>query len=240
MNSVNNSQKNKKKKRFLPNFCYDFVKITGAIPTLIWFRTKVFRPFKTKTPRGGVLISANHKSLIDPIIVHTAFSSRRLHSLATKDLYNTKTKAKFFNLMNCIMVDKENFSLSSFHDVVNRLSDGKAVVIFPEGKLNREDGNALLAFKSGAVLMAHKAKAPILPVYIVKREKWYHRQHVIIGDPVDVRAIAGDMPTMEALDRASSYLRDREIELREYYEERITAKKRKKTAENKEKEVVTQ
>ena len=124
----------------------------------------------------------------------------------------------FFKQMHCIIVDKENFSLASFREVVECLDDGKLVVIFPEGKLNDDSPNTVLAFKSGAVLMAHKASAPILPMYIIKREKWYHRQRIVVGQAIDIREILGKMPTMQQLNDMSDMLREKEIELREYYE----------------------
>ena len=218
MNSEKRSSKSKKWKQLLNNICYDFVKLTGAIPVLLYLRPKIYKPFHNKTPKKGVLVSANHRSLTDPIVVHTVYPFRRMHCLATKELFNTKVKDVFFHLMNCIVVDKENFALSSFHEVVSKLSEGKMVVIFPEGGINSDREDTIRAFKSGAVLMAYKSKTPILPIYIVKREKWYHRQRIIVGKPFDVCEAVGKMPTLEQLNKASEMLREREIELRSYFE----------------------
>ena len=217
---MNSEKHSKKKKKWRPfaNFCYDFVKITGAIPMLLWMRPKIYYPFGRPKKKGALLISANHRSLLDPIVVHLAFAARRLNCLATKDLYTNKAREVFFNQMHCIVVDKENFSLASFHAVVNCLKEQKAVVIFPEGRVNRDKGDTLLAFKSGAVLMAQKANAPILPIYIVKREKWHQRQRIVVGQPFDVTAYLGKMPTMQALTEVSDTLREKEVELREYFE----------------------
>jgi 1-acyl-sn-glycerol-3-phosphate acyltransferase len=175
-----------------------------------------------------VLISANHRRFLDPIIVHTAIKWRRLHCLATKGLYDTKLKARFFNLMHCIEVDKENFSISSFHEVVTRLEDGKAVVIFPEGQINAEEGKGVLTFKSGAVLMAHKSGAPVLPMYIVKREKWYQRQKIVIGELFDVKSALGPMPSIDDLSSVSATLREKELALSAYYDEMLLKKNKRK------------
>ncbi len=216
-NNSKNRRKPSKTRNPFQHFCYDFVKVTGALPALLWMRPKRYYPFGKPNTRGALLVSSNHCSMVDPIVVQLAFPLRRLHSLATKDLFSSKAKSAFFHQMHCIVADKENFSLSSFHEVVSRLQDGKMVVIFPEGTVNREGADALLAFKSGAVLMAHKAGAPILPMYIVKREKWYHRQHIVLGTPIDVVDMLGKMPTMQDLTRVSDLLREKEIELREYF-----------------------
>ena len=218
MSSLKNSSPKKKKKRLFHNFCYDFVKITGALRILLWMRPKIYYPFGKPKLKKGALVSANHRSMLDPIIVHLAFPWRRLNCLATKDLYSTKARERFFNQMHCIVVDKENFSLNSFHTVVECLSDDKIVVIFPEGGLNRDTTDTIHAFKSGAVLMAHRANSPILPIYIVKREKWYQRQRLIVGKPFDVRERLGAIPSMERLNEASAQLRNEELELRAYFE----------------------
>lgn len=218
LNSENNSKPKKNRKGFFYNFCYDFVRITGALPMLIWMRPKVYHPYGKKKLKGSLLITANHRGYLDPISVHVAFPFKRLNCLATKDLYNTKLKAKFFNQMHCIMVDKENFTVSAFHDVVERLCDGCTVLIFPEGRINNSEEDTLLAFKSGAALMAHKANAPILPVYIVKREKWYHRQRVVVGEPFYIEGAGKRMLSLDQLNAVSENLRQKELALREYFE----------------------
>lgn len=230
MNSAKNSKKRKRKLFY--NLCHDFVKVTGAIPVLLWLRPKLYRPYGTPTPRGAVMISANHNSMLDPVNLFLAFPKRRIHCLATKELYNTKVRAKFFELMHCIKVDRENFSVSAVHDVIDRLSDGRAVAIFPEGKLNYDDDVPFLTFKSGAVMMAHRAGAPILPIYIVKRTRKYQRQRIVIGKPIDLREILGERPSLDELSKASEIVREKEIELKEYFESLPIYKKLLK-AENK-------
>ena len=221
MNSVKNSKVSKKRPFY--NFAYDFVRITGAIPAFIWFRFKVHRPSGTKLPNGAVLIVANHNSMMDPIIMNIAFLGRRMHSLATSDLFRTKFAAKFFDMMHCIKVDKKNFSVATFRSVSDRLEEGKAVLIFPEGQINRE--TEMLAFKSGAVLMAFRAKSTILPVYIATREKWLHRQHVVVGDPIDVAGQLGATPSMNDFQSISDQIRQQELWLMDYYETQICSKK---------------
>ncbi len=218
MNSTTKSNSQRPKKKIGKYFLYDFVKITSALPALVWLRPKVYRldGKKPEKIKGGVLISANHMSFEDPIIILITFWYRRVASLATKDLYKNKLLHFMFNCMHCIQVDKQNFSMSSLHAVFEYLSEDKAVLIFPEGGVNLQN-TEMNSFKSGAVLMAHRTKKPILPVYLVKPEKWYHRRRVIIGEPFDVATALGDRPTMQAMARVSEELRQKELELCEYY-----------------------
>lgn len=191
---------------------------TGAIPALIWLRPKIHYPEGRPDKKGALLVLANHRTIIDPILVQTAFPFRRMNSIATKDLFSSPAKEKFFTLMNCIKIDKDNFSTSSFHEIVERLGENKLVVIFPEGEVHVESGHEILAFKSGVVLMAHRSGAPVIPLYVAEKKKWYHRQHMVMGQAIDVRSMLGRIPTVDAIASVSTALRDKELELRAYYE----------------------
>ncbi len=199
---------------------------TGAIPGLIWLRPKIHYPDGRPNKKGAVLVLANHRTLIDPILVQTAFPFRRMNSIATKDLFSSPAKEKFFTLMNCIKIDKDNFSTSSFHEIVERLGENKLVVIFPEGEVHVESGHEILAFKSGVVLMAHRSGAPVIPLYVAEKRKWYHRQHMVMGQAVDIREMLGRIPTVDAIASASNTLREKEMELRAYYESHCQKKRK--------------
>ncbi len=228
MSSENNSKSRKRRRELFDNFCYDFVKITGALPMLLWFRPRVYKPKGVKIPRGSVLVSANHIDLLDPVKVFLAFPGRRVHSLATKDIYKNKFLIFFFNHVHCIQVDKQNFTISAFHDVVSRLKTKHMVLIFPEGQVNTANDDSLLAFKSGVVLMAHKGNSPILPLYIVKRESRWHRTRIFIGEPFHIQDLLGKMPTMQQLNAACDELRERELKLREEAEKILHKNKKQK------------
>ena len=98
------TEKNKTKKIKNPFrfFVYDFVKFTGALPVLIWYRVKCVYENKLakKKIKGGALICANHIGFSDPIILNIATWYRRMHFVATNDLFNTKLKAWFFRQYN--------------------------------------------------------------------------------------------------------------------------------------------
>ena len=155
---------------------YDFVKITAAIPGLLWFRPKkiyVSQRAREKI-KGGALLVSNHSGDIDPIILMFTVWYRRHHFIATTDLFNTKLKRFMFESFHCIEIDKENVSMKAFRDIVECMQKDKLVAMFPEGYLTRNE--EIQKFKSGAVLMAITAKKPIIPVYIKKRKSIFNRQ----------------------------------------------------------------
>ena len=223
MSSETKSPNKKKKKNY---FLLDFAKVTGCIPALIWMRPKVHYVGDKKTikPKNGVLIASNHVTFFDPIAMYCAFWYRRVHFLATKDLYKNKLFGWMLKSVGCIQVDKDNFSMASLHETVDRLKAGKAIMIFPEGTVNDQQED--LSFKSGSVLMAKLGGVPILPVHIVKPPKKLSRFHIVIGEPIDLADKCSRFPSVEELQKVSDYLQERDQALKSYYEENISKKKR--------------
>ncbi len=195
---------------------YDFVKITGAIPTLCWMRPKVVYLGAGKKPKiKGGMVCANHASFTDPVLVQCAFWNRRLEFLATKELFDTKVKSFFFSRMHCIPVDKQNFNVDSMHEVCDKLKEGKLVVVFPEGTVDH-DKEELIEFKSGALLMAYLADAEIIPTYIVPITKWYQRRVVLMGEPIRIRQLCA-FPSVQAIEAAGETLRGKVMDLKNQY-----------------------
>lgn len=194
---------------------YDFVKITAALPGFLWFRPKnVFASEKAKEKiRGGALLVSNHSSNIDPILLMFSIWYRRHHFIATTDLFQKKLNRFLFERFHCIEIDKENVSMKAFREIINRLQQDQLISIFPEGYLTENE--EVQKFKSGAVLMAVTAKKPIVPVYVKKRKNFFHRQCVVIGEPINPIEMCGKIPSLTEMDKISETLREKEKELKQ-------------------------
>ena len=218
MSSKTEQQKKKKCKNIFKYFVYDFIKITGAISVIVWLRLKTFYTSKKakKKIKGAALIYANHNSFKDPIILHNQLWYRRLYMVATKELFSSKLARWFFKQVLCIEIDKENVGVNSFKEIINTLNNKKLVAIFPEGHIN-ENKEKLDFFKSGIVLMAMQAKVPIVPIYIINREKWWQRQKIVVGEPINLPE--GKLNLVQ-INEFSALLRHKEMELIEFYNNR--------------------
>ncbi len=209
-------RKRKKAKLFSFKYLfYDFVKVTGGIPGLIWFRPKFVYQSKSakKKIRGGALVIANHVSKVDPVYVMIGIWYRRHHFVATKELFNGKFLNLLFKGFMCIPVDRENFSFSTFKEIVRHLEGGDMVTMFPEGKINT--GDDLQAFKSGVVHMALKADAPVVPIYVKKRKNFLQRLVFAIGEPIDLSSYYGARPNKQEIGELTQMLFDAEKQLEE-------------------------
>ena len=131
-------------------------------------------------------------------------------------MFDTPLKNWFFRKILCIPIDRENTEVSTFKTIVNTLKRKKVVGIFPEGHINNSEGTVDY-FKSGTTLMALKGGAPIVPLVIIKREKWYKRQVVVVGEKIDIKN--GNF-NLNEIDKISKSLREKEQELLEVYKKR--------------------
>ena len=194
-------------------FIYDFIRLTGSLPGLIWYRPKwLFESKEAKRRvRGGAILISNHIGFADPIFCMYALWYRRQHFVCLKQLYDHKPHWFFRNLLT-IPIDRENFNMNSLRAIEDELKADSVVTIFPEGHINVDEG--LATFKSGMVLMALRGKAPIVPLYIKNRKHFWNRVVFAIGESVDVTALYGSRPTMAQIEEVTALLKDKEEKLR--------------------------
>ena len=75
----------------------------------------------------------------------------------------------------------------------------------------------MAAIKSGIVLMAMQAKAPIVPVYIHKKEKSGDRNCIVIGEPINTFN-SDSMPSMAEINGCADAVYEKMLECKKLYE----------------------
>ena len=211
-----NAEKEKRPHEPRGYFMYDFAKATAAIPVLLWLRPRILYENEAAREhiRGGALVISNHVSFADPIAILAAIWYRRHHFICLKEFENKRSTKIFFKWFHCIPIDRENFGIDSFRQITGHLENGELVCMFPEGRINVDEGG-LSTFKSGMVLMALKSNTPIVPLYLKPKKHWYSRMTIAIGEPVRVDAESGRLPSFDQINAASSRLSEKEEKLRE-------------------------
>ena len=149
----------------------------------------IVMPYKTfgreNIPSGPAIICANHSSWMDPIYLAFAVPGRHhVCIMAKEELFKHKLFAKFFDAIGTFPVNRSVADMTAMKTALNVLKNGKKLAIFPEGTRSDEDG--AVSPKAGAVRLAEKVGAPMVPMYIPRRKKLFHRVKVIIGKPFSV------------------------------------------------------
>jgi 1-acyl-sn-glycerol-3-phosphate acyltransferase len=143
-----------------------------------------------KVPKTGPLvIAANHTQYPDPVLVCMAIP-RRMQWMGKKQLYEPPYK-RFFEFIGSFPVDREGGGRAGVRIALAYLAEGWALGIFPEGT-HKDDGTAREA-KSGAVMLATRGGAPVLPVFVSKMPGLVarlrgERLRLIVGDPITLDA----------------------------------------------------
>ncbi len=134
-------------------------------------------------------MAANHIQYPDPVIVCMAIP-RRMQWMAKKQLFEPPYK-RFFEFIGSFPVDREGGGRAGVRAALAFLAEGWALGIFPEGT-HKADGTAREA-KSGAVLLAIRGGAPVLPVFVSKipgplARLRGERLRIIVGEPITLDA----------------------------------------------------
>ncbi len=202
-------------------FLYDFAKLTGMLPCLLFWRPKVHRPFgKEPVPKGPFIVISNHNSFTNPVVLLLTIRKRHLNFMATTELNNVAAGRFVFRHFHLIPVDKDNFNMDTWYMLKDSLDKGNGAVVFPEGFVDTEE-DTVHPFREGAMLLALKTGVPVLPVYIGKRTSAFRRQHVIIGRLVRPGSTGGGALTMAGIRAFTELLYEKELELEQYFKREV-------------------
>ena len=153
--------------------------------------------------QGAVIIAANHHSFLDPQLIWH-FSPRLIYPIAAKWLFKVWWVSWILKGVGCIPIN------GSSHGAVAALKEGKAVLIFPEGRCT-PFGQVSPTYKvhKGVAVMALKTGAPVIPTYIGGTyEAWpvgkllprlFKTLTVSFGEPISFNVTSADIISDEIL-----------------------------------------
>jgi len=120
---------------------------------------------KDNVPKeGGVLLAANHVSMLDPIVVGCAID-RPVRFMAKRELFENPFLGVILRGLGAFPVQRGKDDKNAFHQALEVLRDGQVLGMFPEGTRSF-DGRLKKAY-SGAAVLAEKTGAYLVPVGIV-------------------------------------------------------------------------
>lgn len=163
---------------------YSFFRNVLGFVFKVYYRPKLIN--RENIPKDGpIIICGNHKHLFDQNLACIS-TKRMLHYMAKIEYFEDKRKAWFFKMAGCIPVNRKIHDHDASNHAVDLLKYGYAIGIFPEGTRNKTN-EFLLPFKFGAVSMAQKTGASIVP-FAITGEYRFRNNHLNIrfGKPFKV------------------------------------------------------
>ena len=120
-------------------------------------------PWPLPFGQGAVLVS-NHRSSIDPFFFQIK-APRPVHWMVAREYCEHPATGWFLRGAAVIPTRRSGVDTAATKAAIRLASQGEWVGMFPEGRINRTD-EVLLPGRAGAVLVALKARVPILPCYV--------------------------------------------------------------------------
>ncbi len=144
---------------------------------------------------GPVIFAANHASYLDPPLIGSGLH-RPINYLARESLFRFPGFGWYLRQLNVVPVDRDGAGAAGLRAILDRLLNGGAIILFPEG--TRTSDGQFLPARSGIGLTVVKSEAPVVPVRVFGTyEAWNrhqklprpHRVMVKYGEPMDFKAL---------------------------------------------------
>ena len=152
---------------------------------------KFYYPFKKENTKvlkdieGPVIFCGNHIHIMDQCLAILCVK-RPIHYMAKIEYFQDKKVSWFFKMMGCIPVNRQIHDENAKEKALSILNRNLYLGLFPEGTRNKTK-EILLPFKFGAVSMAKKTNATIVPFGVTGTYKFRTKNlKVEFGKPFKV------------------------------------------------------
>lgn len=164
------------------NFLY-FI-IWGLVRFIFFTLRRIKIKGTENIPEESVIISPNHRSYLDPLIVGAACNIF-LSYMAKKELFSIPVLGYILPKINAFPVDRESSDVSAIKTALRILQADSSVVIFPEG--GRRRGKSIDdSFKHGIGYISCKTQKAVIPVYLKNTDAFFSLKpiEVIFGKAI--------------------------------------------------------
>lgn len=143
----------------------------------IHFKITVIGKENIPEAKGGFIIASNHVSNNDPPMVGVVFK-KKYTFMAKDELFHINPIFTWLiKKLGAFPVKRGAKDTSAIDAALESLEKGRTFVIFPEG--TRSKDGELGKPKSGVSLIAARAKAPVVPVFLKYGRKRFRRRVLV-------------------------------------------------------------
>lgn len=114
-------------------------------------------------PRGALIVCISHSSFIDPVLMGT-YLPREVVPMAKIEAFDYPILGACIRWYGAFAVRRGEVDVRAFKNALAVLQSGSALVIAPEG--HRSETGALQRGREGAIMLALRSGAPLLPVAV--------------------------------------------------------------------------
>ncbi|AEE96855.1 lysophospholipid acyltransferase family protein [Mahella australiensis] len=152
--------------------------------------------------KSGCIIYANHTSYLDPVVIG-AMLDRPINFMAKEELFHIPVLSNIIKLWGAFPVKRNAADITAIRKALNLIKKGELFGIFPEGTRSKDGHIAML--QPGVALIALKANAPVIPVFI-EPYKLFGRTNIYVGEPLDLSQYAKNNNDANKLEEISDIM----------------------------------
>jgi len=156
---------------------YQLVKIVGT-PAFLVSASPVILHADRAARKGAYILASTHFSPYD-VSCLIKDTPRHLDFVSIVEMFRIPWVKWFFGNMNAMPLDRGRVDTVTTRTILDRLAKGRAVAMFPEGRVQDDAGSVLNGGKirPGVFGLAQKANAPIIPCVILGTRAYHERIH---------------------------------------------------------------
>ena len=220
----------------MPDAFYTFITFIGR--RIFWLSERPTLLYIDRLSRPGpFIIAANHQSPYDVALL-MRHSPRHLDFVSIKEVFAKPLLGWFYGHMNAFPLDRSRPDGPTVRTILDRLSHGRAVAMFPEGRLTKLQDSVVTGgrIRPGIARIAQLAGAPVIPVAIYNSEAYSRpkawlplrrtRYGIHVGEPL---TIPSDLEKAEAAKLLEEDLKSALIRLHAELRQAMDAKSRRRT-----------
>ncbi len=151
----------------------------------------------TVPAEGPVLLVANHVSAVDPLLLVGSIPHRVPAFMIAAEFAGFPLASRLIRMIECIPVRRDGQDAGATKAAIRHLRAGKMLGIFIEGRialpgetLDAKNGAALLATRSGAVVVPAFISGTKYHASIFRTFLRHHKARVRFGQPMDLAEYA--------------------------------------------------
>lgn len=195
------------------------------IPFALLYPTRVKGKENLKElKKKPAIFAMNHKSNMDAVLLAVNTWEKKYY-LAKKELFKNKFVGGILKRLGAVKIDRDGTDLGAIKNCLKILKSNKKLLIFPEGTRVKGEDMTMGEVKHGTAMFAIKAKVPIVPIYISRKPKVFHKTVITYGKPFTLEEFYGKKLDSTLLDEAGDIVAKKMEETKENYLQSLTKKK---------------
>lgn len=175
-----------------------------VVRAVLWLRCSIKVEGLENIPlQGGGFLLANHATVLDPVIIGSVITKRKIRFMAKKELFRSWGMRTLISNLGAFPIDRESTDRAFILEVTKYLCENQEIIlIFGEGTRNRNKNLALLPLKSGFAFLARRAKVPVIPMYVTGASSLFKlvfrpRVQVSFGKALEVEEVRSTVQYMQ-------------------------------------------